>query len=349
VDYESYKQVRDKLIREKRLLRLDCMNPVRALSAWSEFTYSPEGWAEASVEETLNAWSSATRVWLAPERTIVGRGIRDLLSAVFSVGMGPFEELWLPKDVYPVYWQLAKNSGAATKGFITLPHPDWGFLDQTVERATLLLPEPISPLGRPLAHDEVELLVRWLRGSKERLLILDAVYTFNFEMSRLFIDQLLEEFSEQCTVIWSCSKSWLSPGLFGVAVVPEFVAPLVRSAVVQPPGKDLGKIRSLLEAHPNLGLLQRDLFAKEWFRLSPQIRQADPLWQPPSTSYFSTVAVPFARLVEDWSILGVPASVFGSTRRDLSVVSCLHDLSASNAAAVGALTQSPGPTPPAPS
>ena len=117
MDYESYRQLRDKLIREKRPLRLDCMNPVRALSAWSGLAHIAGGWAEASGEEAMRAWSSATGIVLAPERSVVSRGVRDMLSAIFSVGLGQTEELWLPEDVYPVYWQLARASGAKTKGF----------------------------------------------------------------------------------------------------------------------------------------------------------------------------------------------------------------------------------------
>ena len=129
--------------------------------------------------------------------------------------------------------------------------------------------------------------------------------------------------------------------------MPSFFAPVVRNLVAQPAGTDLGKIRFLIETRPELSRLQQNLFVEEWLRLTPQIRRVDPFWQPPSNGYFSVMQIPFTELFEAWSILSVPASVFGSARDDLSIISCLHDISGMHNAAVDTVIKSPGPSSPA--
>jgi hypothetical protein len=162
VDYASYKQFWSELLREKRVLRLDCMNPVRALSSLAFDMPRTEPEVSASIEEVVFAWSRATGIELYPQRTVVGCGVRVLLSAVFSSVLSSGQELWLPEDVYPVYRELAENLDVILRSFQTLPRPNLEFLAETGQRAAVVLPVPISPLGRLPTDAETGDLRRWL-------------------------------------------------------------------------------------------------------------------------------------------------------------------------------------------
>jgi len=328
MNYATYKQFRDEMLGEKCPLRLDCMNPVQALADWAK---RPE-WDQplpTGPMEAVDAWSRATRIILDREKTVVALGVRDLLSATFSCVQERNQELWLPEDVYPVYWELAKHTDVRARAFTTLPRPDWTFLAQTGECAAVLVPAPLSPVGRLPTDAEINALFRWLRGSRRRLLIIDAVYTFDFSVGRALSDSLLAD--NQCLVLWSCSKSWLYPGALGLAKVPASLAPGLRSRVSLPSDIEAGRVIAMLEGLPDLPRMQQEAFDREWRRLAPRLRSASPDWQPPATGYFSVVSAPFMRLLEEHGILSVPATVFGSRRNDLSIVTCLHDLVANNA------------------
>ena len=304
------------------------MNPVQALSRWTKRNSSPQRVVATSSAQAIHAWSRATGIVLAPERTIIAEGVRDMLSAIFSHVLRDETEVWLPNDVYPVYWQLAADAKIRARGFSTLPQPDWHFLTQAGEYAAVVLPIPLSPLGRLLTDAEARSLMRWLSVSTHRLLIVDAVYTFDFEAGRPLLNTLFTEFGEQCVVLWSCSKSWLSPGLLGLAAVPHRLASILQEWTLPPTQDNLSAIRGVLESHPDLCRLQQEAFVIEWQRLMPEIHKTDPDWLPPSTGYFSVVNVSFTRLLNDHGILSVPATVFGATKDDFSIVTCLHDLAA---------------------
>jgi aspartate/methionine/tyrosine aminotransferase len=304
------------------------MNPGQALASWINKMAEPESTATAGADQTVAEWSKATGIALDPERTVIGRGVRDLLSATFSHVLKRGEELWLPEDVYPVYWELARCAQLNARPFVTLPQPNWDFLAQTSARSAIVLPIPLSPLGRWPAEGEIAALNRWLLGSRHRFLILDAVYTFNFRASRGIWDSFVMENSEQCMMLWSCSKSWLMRGLLGLAAVPGRLASSLEGHAQRPTETDLGKIHGVLTARPDLPRWQQEAFNREWRRLAPDIRSAAPDWQPPAAGYFSIVSAPFATLLDEHDILSVPASVFGTRHNDFSIVTCLHDLAA---------------------
>jgi hypothetical protein len=81
-----------------------------------------------------------------------------------------------------------------------------------------------------------------------------------------------------------------------------------------------------IECQPDLPLSQQRAFDREWQRLAPVLQSVCPEWNPPPSGYFSVVRAPFQDLLETHDLLAVPASVFGSPREDLSIVTCLHDL-----------------------
>ena len=326
MDFESYKRFRSELLQQRCLLRLDCMNPVQALSTWIAKTPELGPQANANIDRTLLLWEEATGMALHPARTVIGRGVRDLLAATFTSVVKKGEDLWLPEDVYPVYGKLAMDAGLTARTFPTLPRPKFDFLTHSAECATVVLPVPLSPLGRLPDKSESNALLGWLRGSPRRLLVIDAVYTFDFEKSRSFMDLFLGGNGDQCIALWSCSKSWLLPQSLGIAMTPSRLAPTLADHVVPPSHSDLGKINSALESQPDLWSLQQKAFTFEWQRLAPIIRSVDRNWEPPPSGYFSVLEVPFSSLLNEHGILSVPLSVFGGKHDDFSIVTCLHDL-----------------------
>lgn len=326
MDFQSYKQFRSELLQQRCLLRLDCMNPVQALSTWVPKTPEPSPQAGTSIDRTLLLWEKATGMALHPGRTVIGRGVRDLLAATFTSVVKKDEDLWLPEDVYPVYGKLAVDAGLTARTFPTLPQPKFDLLTQSAECATVVLPVPLSPLGRVPNQSECDALLGWLRGSPHRFLIIDAVYTFDFEKSRSFMDLFLGGNGDQCMALWSCSKSWLLPKSLGIAVTPSRLTPTLADHVAPPSRSDLGRINSTLESQPDLWSRQQKAFTFEWQRLAPIIRSVNRIWEPPPSGYLSVLDVPFNSLLNEHGILSVPGSVFGAKHDDLSIVTCLHDL-----------------------
>lgn len=332
MDFESYKLFRSQLLRHRCLLRLDCMNPVRALSAWNPTTPAPDPPAKAGLQEALRLWENATGIQLNHEQTVVGRGVRDLLAATFASAFRAEEELWLPNDVYPVYERLAADAGFRPRTFPTLPRPELDFLAQSSQSAAVVLPIPVSPLGRLPNSSESDALLRWLHGSPSRLLIIDAVYTYDYAETRSFLSPFLKETGNQTIALWSCSKSWLLPKSLGIAVVPPGLKSRLAAHVSLPDPSEVGRAYSTLQTRPHLSQLQQRAFTQEWQRLAPTLHSASPSWQPPASGYFSLLHVPFNTLWNRYGILAVPASVFGAKRYDFSIATCLHDLTQPRAA-----------------
>lgn len=313
--YDEFRRFRDDLLRQRRPLRLDCMNPERALAAWEgRLAARPPSGRAPTLERAISLW---------PERRslVAGLGIRELLADLLSCERSRVDELWLPGDVYPVYAEIARAAGYEPRSFATLPEPDWTFLGRTAARTAVLLPIPLSPAGRRLLPAEVDGLLRWLKRTPDAFLIVDAAYTYEFAEGRPQIDALLD--TAQAAVLWSCSKPWILSRSLGLAAVPERLGPPMRDRTAPPAA--LPAIVDRLERHPDLPRLQQEAFRREWSRIEPRLRALAPEWRPPETGYFSVVALPFEDLLNRFDVLGVPASVFGSTA-NLTVVTCLHDL-----------------------
>lgn len=115
--------------------------------------------------------------------------------------------------------------------------------------------------------------------------MIDAVYTYDFAASRPLVQTLLA--TDQCVLLWSCTKSWLCPEGLGVAAGPAAIVTRLRYRVR--PGPRLGRTIAGLARQPELPALQQQAFTREWDRLAPIVRAADPSWTPPPTGYFSVL------------------------------------------------------------
>ncbi|MBI3288630.1 MAG: hypothetical protein HYZ74_03825 [Elusimicrobia bacterium] len=239
--------------------------------------------------------------------------MRESLDALFQVCAS---DIWLPEDVYPQYWELARKHGLKPRRFQTLLDADLSELDLAGERSWLLLPHPLVPAGRGLRSAEVDRLARWLRDSPGRVLVLDCVYCLDLPVAGA-LSALLN--SGQAVVLHSLSKGWLSPGLLGAAFLPEAIA-----AEFEPPSP-----QALAQARVRLSSLDaprriEETLRRRWRRLAPSIQARFPGWTSPETGYFSVLPAASRELLRSHGWLAIPASVFGSPRDDLSVASCLY-------------------------
>jgi hypothetical protein len=317
MNYEEFRAWRSDLLRQRSPRRLDCMNPEVALAHLRpQLTAQP-----ASMDEIVQLWSKAVGVTLTEDRRVVGTGIRPILASLFDVIASRIELLWLPEDVYPVYWQL--SSSARRCGFATVPDIDWRALEAAGPRDALLLPCPLSPVGRPFGPDERQRLMAWLDAQPARMLILDHAYSFA-TASHLDIDELWT--SERTVSIWSMSKPWLSRGVLGLASAPPSFSHAIQAHVPVPSPSELTRALALLSAAPELPQVLQQRFRSAWERLLPTIRSACPAWRPPNSGYFSVLPMSFTDLLARYDLLAIPVTVFGSRRSDLSIASCLYDI-----------------------
>jgi histidinol-phosphate/aromatic aminotransferase/cobyric acid decarboxylase-like protein len=318
MNYETFRSWREAVLRTKTPHRLDCMNPEVAL-AHLRPTHPVTDPRKA--DDPFDAWSIAVGFTVAADRQILGSGVRAILEGLFGVVKDRIDSVWLPSDVYPVYWQLSAT--LRRRPFLTLPEVDWGFLDQTGPRDIVLLPHPLSPLGRPLSASELNRLVEWLNAAPTRMLILDAVYL----VAKPFDQELRELLNTgRLAMVWSLSKSWLSRGLLGMATVPVVLRDELQKQVAVPEPAVLSRVAAMLAHAPDFPFRLADRFSAAWSQLAPSIRAVCPAWRPPETGYFSIVEANFEKLLAAHDLLTVPASVFGSARTDLSVVTCLHHM-----------------------
>lgn len=317
MDYQAYRARRDQLLASRPFRRLDCMNPAKALGDLAP----PPVARPASVEEALAAWRERLAPGADPGRIVATTGVRPALRALCQQLASSGHELWLPADVYPEYQAAARQSGVRCREVLTLPAPNLAPLAGAARRAAFLVPQPLAPLGRPLTENEVAFLRAWLAADPARRLVLDTVYHLAHRLDAV-TRALWEE--GQTWVIHSLAKSWLLPEALGVVLAPPDEAAALGGRLVPPSPEAAGLAATALRELPNLPHTVAAVIEQRWAAQAPAIRTAVPDWRPPATGYFSLFPISFEECVERWGMMTVPASVFGSSRSDLSVISCLY-------------------------
>lgn len=265
------------------------------------------------------------RTWLRrfelPEewsrRAMVSRGVRHGLGVVFGQLRAERARLWLPSDVYPVYFELARAAGLAPDAYPTLPAPVLpGEPGEPGDGRPeyLLLANPSKPLGRCLSEAECEALVAWLEGAPGRRLLIDAVYDLGTPFAA-GTRRLLE--TGRAILLHSVTKGWLWPRTFGVVLLGEGDAELAAAFREDAPSQEqLLLAESLLGEHagtPGLVVDELAVRARRLLdRLPAELRTAIPeeIRTSPG-NYFFPVDIPAERLRREYGVLAIPASVFG--------------------------------------
>ena len=311
MNFQEYRAAKETYLKSDPL-RLDCMNTQKALSHLAP-PASATG-EETTLQEALSVWQEVSGFDLGHLHAIPGKGVRDLLMQLVQQLKQQQASFIFPQDVYPVYHQILGDYPCRT--YRTFP--EWEFdclMEVSDQRQVLLLTQPAVPVGRYLTLQETTTLVDWLAADERRLLIIDAAYAY--EPNHSIYLQLIQ--TGQCICLFSLSKPWLMPEQWGLAVGPRELLKRYR----QPRDDFISNWVKTVRQHATLPAQLRSAFSEEWQRLAPAIHNFAPHWQPPQAGYYSTVSIPFAQLLQEQNVLGVPASVFGSDRKDVTVISCL--------------------------
>jgi aspartate/methionine/tyrosine aminotransferase len=325
MNFSEYKAYRDELLLTQSPQRLDCLNPFVAMA----FTHDTAvDVSPASSDAAIASWCEAMGMEDDRRDVIAVEGVRAALASLFRDLGRKQIDLWLPQDVYPYYWETAKQSVAAPQihSFHTLPYIDLEALDTASANATVLITNPVSPLGRYLSSDEVRDLKVWLAACPQRRLVLDTVYAYRegFDQSTL---SLLD--TGQVFVLHSLSKAWLQRGVWGAVVPPRKDPGQWKTVFEAPSDTSSGIAIDALARLRDLPDRQQALFDAEWNRLMPDLmRISGGSFRRPKSGYLGLIEVNAADALVQSNALVVPASVFG-----LSVVSCLYAIKSTYAKA----------------
>lgn len=244
-------------------------------------------------------------------RAFVSSGVRDSLARLFGAYARLGKNAWIPADCYPVFQRLAEAHGLRFRAYPTLPRSIWPSEDADV----LLVTNPLKPAGRWLTAEDVGVLMRWLTASPSRRLLVDAVYTFGTRFHETTMELVQ---GGQTILLHSLTKGWLRPRMFGVALVPsrdvELLAPLFRRD--SPSQLNLAEAAFLMNVCRGLPEKVAEAIEVANRGLRAKIELGS------SVGYFHPIVQPWTRLVAD-GILGIPATVFGSACREITILSSL--------------------------
>lgn len=231
-------------------------------------------------------------------------GVRGLLQELFNYFSKLGYQLNIPEDVYPEYFNLApKNAGVFH--YTSFRRRQFTFSED--DFCISLIANPLIPEGRYLTKSELMTLDKWLSDNDSRWLVFDTVYDYN---SR----SLDFEFkSNNIVFVNSLSKINLTPGTSGWALcktkLPGFEAIFA------------------LEFDRKLSLSIQNNYTKAWESIDKKLHLRQKFdWQPSKVGYLSILNEHFKVLLSEYNIAAIPASIFGITKGELSVISCLAEV-----------------------
>lgn len=276
------------------------------------------------------------RAWLRrfelPEewsgRAMVCRGVRHGLGVVFPWLRAVRARLWLPSDVYPVYFELARAAGLAPASYPTLPAPALPGPPADDRPEYLLLANPSKPLGRYLSDAECAAVLSWLRESPHRRLLIDSVYDLGAPFAagtRRLLD------TGRAVLLHSVTKGWLWPRTFGVVLLGPAHAELAEAFRTDPPTPaQLRLADHLLTEHsdvPRQVVGELAARAERLFeRLPDEVLGAIPTASRTCPgNYFFPVGIPAETLRRECGVLAMPVGVFGESSWSGSVLTSLAD------------------------
>ncbi|MBK3624312.1 aminotransferase class I/II-fold pyridoxal phosphate-dependent enzyme [Streptomyces asoensis] len=300
-------------------------NVYRALAA-----LRPEQPAETNTVHRCDLARAWLRRYALPEewsgRAMVCRGVRHGLTVVFRQLHADKARLWLPGDVYPVYFELARAAGLEPASYPTLPVPVLPGSPADHRPEYLLLANPSRPLGRYLSDDECAALISWLEESPRRRLLIDSVYDLGAPFApgtRRLLD------TGRAVLLHSVTKGWLWPRTFGIVVLDPARTAWAEAFRADPPTPaQLRLADRLLTGHGDVPRQIVDELAARAERLFDRLPD-DVLTAIPAASrtcpgnYFFPVGIPAETLRRDYGVLAIPVGVFGDSAWPGSVLTSL--------------------------
>jgi aspartate/methionine/tyrosine aminotransferase len=324
VRFAEFQDFRDRVLRERSDV-LDCA-ATNLYGALPHLIPAPTPAPACTLHRCDLALEWAQRFGLPLERArhaLVSGGVRDSLAHIFRHYATENARLWLPADNYPIYHEIAHAAGLNSSSFPTLPEPDWPDLSPGDSTEILVVTNPLKPRGRWLTACDVTALTAWLAAHPRRRLILDTVYTFDTRFHATTL-QLLA--TGQTFLLHSLTKGWLHPRLFGIALAPaddaKALAPIFRAH--PPPQLNLARARAFLIQHAETPTAVAHELAAAHEQLIATLPAGLPTPMPTdATGYLLPITCHWLDLLNDFGILAIPATVFGSAREDIAILSSL--------------------------
>lgn len=270
-------------------------------------------------------WCDLRGVPSVSGRALVCQGVRHALAIIFRTLADRAIRVAIPRDVYPVYLQIAVDAGGSFSTFETFPEFDLNGILKVCARAHanhVLLPYPLKLHGRSWTEAEMQLARSWLAEDSARRLILDGVYSFGQPLEPA-LQQLLE--TDQVLYLDSLSKGWLHARCFGTAIVPgrdlpRYVESFRSDAPVQ---SMLHTARQLLSHFDDLPNRLRQELARLRTDLHTRLTQAGLRVRGAPGGYLLAVEGSVDELLEEHGLLTIPVSAFGGTSQSVCIASAL--------------------------
>lgn len=304
-----FKESSEKYIQENpgiNLVRLDCLNPVKAIKTDFDFSYKPQ-------INKLDAWTQYLQY--QPKCYMYSLGVRHSLLDIFTILKFRNMTVTIPYDVYPVYSNILEQVGMPYNVYNTVPHFD---IDKCFQSNVILITAPMMPLGRDLYNPEFRELVSWLDQDENRYIIIDRVY--DYKQDNIFFN-LVDKFPDQVIICYSLSKTFLQPLQYGFTILPKDIKDLISRYLPTYPTLDNDKI--LLTKYKDFPKEQQSRFRYRWNLLKPIIKDLDQWWRPPQIGYLSVIKSSYERSLK-LGVMTVPGDVYNISN-DYSVISCLHE------------------------
>lgn len=285
----KFKDLTEKaLLQNPNLIRLDCLNPVKAMHHEFDFSSIPQC-------DVSSLWKNYLNVKF--KNSFLSFGVRDSLFFLFKrlYSLNDKAKISIPSGVYPVYEQMLKELNVP---FSLYPHfDDFSFLDEEV--SILLITVPM--FGEDISNEDIDILRKWLAGNSKRRLIIDRVYDYaNSSVIQPLID------TDQTIVCYSLSKTHLSPLVSGFTVVPT-------NLHIKTHYKDDDKAKVLLSTYRTFPQQQEEVFSKRWKRMGIEVKEG----------YLKILPIDAKVLLKN-GVLAIPGNVYGLQDNEC-VVSCLHE------------------------
>ena len=315
MNFREYKVwQKEYLEKNPKVFRADCLNPFKSMDyLLKEIEFSSK---KRDKHELYALWSEVNSIEISKENLAFSKGIRDSLGILFE--MFKEKNIYIPHDIYPRYFDLAKNN--KLKSFTTYPKMDWELLEN-LEDSVVLLTIPFTPLGRLMDEDDIVKIENLI--SKNNHVIIDSVYDYDLKNNFKKLEVLLK--TERIFWLHSLSKTYLSPEVLGINYVPKAYKVYFTHSKNNGLNEECNFRRpyDILTQKSNFSALQSGEFQKGFDFLAENtgldVYESE-------IAYFAVVNKPFEELLK-YNILGVPASVFGSEREDFTVVTGLYYLS----------------------
>ena len=307
------------LLKNSNLMRLDCLNPIVALNKLIPINLpNPEN-QKLEQKDVLNKWLKAYK-YSKINQFGISMGVRDSLTGLFRIIQKQNKTILIPNGIYPVYKQIAYLTNV---NFIEYKLDQFQLVFNT--SATILI--TFNHLYKWETTHNFNMIYNWLISNTNNFLIIDCVYAYTDEFTKLF-EKLLS--TNQVVILHSLSKSHLLPLHFGVNITQNTNLINKLDKYIEKPTHDLlNNSFNRLSLISDLPLMQTKLFTNRWNEIRKELKNKniDLNVSNKPINYMTNLNSSFDDLLVK-NILSVDESVFSENEntKEKTIVSCLYNI-----------------------